>query len=133
MPKWVLHGILYMETRSYYEQDGTLTYVDQRRGRSGERGPFQMTRIAFRQVAKAGEVFADLETDKTFAKEVAIRYLNWLHTNYPGSWEKTVAMWNTGPTGYRSNKRRGDRYAEKAKTYGEIAMARLSEDKEKKT
>lgn len=96
IPSWVLPGILLVETKSYYLKND-LIYIDKRRGAHGERGPFQMLPIAFRQVALPGEKFADLERDMEFAEALAIRYLYWLY-NGPArrSWRVAVGMWNVG-------------------------------------
>jgi len=99
VPSWVTVGILKTETKSYYRVDGSIKYVDKRRGRAGEYGPFQMTKAAFLDIRKKGEQFWMLETDTTFAEECADRYLVWLHTNFNPSkdWSLTVQMYNAGP------------------------------------
>jgi len=97
VPDWVLVGILSVESRSYYADDG-IVYIDRRRGRHGERGPFQMTRIAFNQIAKPGERFESLSTDLDLAEDCAKRYLVWLHVNFSRrQWTRTVMMYNAGP------------------------------------
>jgi hypothetical protein len=112
IPGWVLKGMLSVETSSYYDEDGNITYIDRRIGKAGERGPFQMTRIAFDEVSTLGEKFSDLGNNTKFAEEMAIRYLRWLYENHAGkSWKRAVAMYNTGPCGYYRKKSRGDRYA----------------------
>jgi hypothetical protein len=129
MPEWVLHGILSVETQSYYE-NGSIVYIDTRRGKAGERGPFQMSRVAFNQVSEPGESFASLETDTVFAEKLAVRYLQWIYDNYGrGSWSRTVAMWNTGPSGYHSHRSKGDRYAEKVRSRGLVALERSKSKK----
>ena len=100
VPDWVLVGILKVETRSEYREDGTIKYVDKRRGAAGERGPFQMTKGAFNQIKKRGEQFWQIETDRVFAEECAKRYLVWLHTHFAkGDWMRTIEMYNAGPHG----------------------------------
>ena len=36
IPAWVMHGILSVETRSYYDESDIIQYVDMRRGKAGE-------------------------------------------------------------------------------------------------
>jgi hypothetical protein len=96
MPAWILPGILATETRSHYRADGSIAYVDKRRGSHGERGPFQCTAVAFRQVRQGGEQFWRVEVDRTFAESIAVRYLWWLRERSP-SWERAVEAYNGGP------------------------------------
>lgn len=96
IPEWVLPGILRVETRSYYNGDGTIHYTDKRRGRAGERSAFQITKSAFRQVAHRGEQFWQVETDQAFAQVIAVRYLLWLRQRSP-SWDRAVEAYNAGP------------------------------------
>ena len=96
MPSWVLPGILAVETRSYYQDDGSIHYTDKRRGKAGEYGPFQMTRAAFRQVSRRGEPFWKLETDRVYAEDLAVRYLYHLRDR-ASSWEQAVQWYNRGP------------------------------------
>lgn len=95
-PTWVLRGILYTESNSYYRDDGSICYVDKRRGRSGERSAFQITRRAFDQVKRRGEQFWKIEVDQVFAEEIACRYLVWLYAR-AGSWDRAVEWYNAGP------------------------------------
>ena len=100
VPDWVLVGILKVETKSSFREDGSIKYVDKRRGTHGERGPFQMTRVAFNQIKRKGEQFWQIETDKALAEDCAKRYLVWLHENFSkGDWERTIEMYNAGPHG----------------------------------
>jgi hypothetical protein len=97
-PQWVLDGILYVESRSVYREDGSIKYVVQTRGKDGEYGPFQMTPIAFKQIKKRGEPFWKLETDTLYAEEMACRYLMWLDIHYGnGDWKRNIEMYNAGP------------------------------------
>lgn len=121
VPDWVLKGILAKETRSHYTAaPGTLIeYVDRRVGADGELGPFQMTEIAFEQVKRSGESFTRLKTDTRFAEKLAIRYLEWLYANAAkGDWHISVAMYNTGPTGYRRQHSRAIAYLRKVRRLG---------------
>lgn len=98
VPQWVLSGILKVETRSYYK-DGVIKYVDQRRGFHGERGCFQMTKIAFNQIKMRGEQFWMIETDRNFAELCAKRYLVWLYNNSgKQDWYLTIQKYNVGPS-----------------------------------
>lgn len=98
IPPWVLPGILHTETRSTYRVDGSIKYVDMRRGSAGEYGPFQMTRAAFNQVKRKGEMFWKLETDTKYAEQLATRYLLWIDKHYShGNWHRAVEMYNAGP------------------------------------
>lgn len=103
-PQWVLDGILMVETRSYYRVDGTIKYIDKRRGSSGEYGPFQMTRKTFNDMKRKGEQFWMLETDTKFAETMAIRYLTWLDKHYGhGNWSRNIEMYNAGPNNHSRN------------------------------
>jgi hypothetical protein len=98
VPRWVLEGILDVETRSWYLRDGTIRYTDKRRGAAGERGPFQMCKVAFNQVKKSGEQFWKIETDTKFAEEMAKRYLIWLYMHSARrNWLLAVEQYNAGP------------------------------------
>lgn len=100
VPDWVMVGILKVETKSYYDARGNIVYVDRRIGRHGERGPYQMTRIAFDQIKRPGESFYRLSTDLEFAEDAAQRYLLWLNKHYgKGRWSRVVMMYNAGPNG----------------------------------
>lgn len=96
IPDWILIGIPRIESKSYWTDDGTLIYVDKRRGSHGELGPFQCTRIAFNQVKLHGEQFWRVETDREFAATIAARYLLWLYKQ-SGSWDLAVQWYNHGP------------------------------------
>jgi len=98
IPEWVLAGILRVESGSYYKPDGSIRYVNKTRGRAGERGCFQITPIAFKQVAHKGEQFWMVEQDTVFCEEIAWRYLTWLYQNSAkGSWLLAIQKYNAGP------------------------------------
>jgi hypothetical protein len=97
VPGWIIDGILYTETRSYYAEDGSLVYVDRRRGKSKERGIAQITPGAFKQVKRAGEHFSDVETSPEFGVEIAQRYLVWLYHHHDRSWDRAIMAYNAGP------------------------------------
>jgi hypothetical protein len=96
MPGWVLPGILYVETHSYYNDDGSIHYTNKKRGSHGERSSFQITYRAFKQVRQPGEQFWQIETDQVFAEEIATRYLFWLR-EHSVSWRRAVEAYNAGP------------------------------------
>lgn len=94
-PRWVVKGILKKETRSKLTNTDEVVYVDKRRGRAGERGPTQLKRIAFEQVAKPGEQFSRLEHDASFALDITERYLLWLRSQ-THNWNDAIAAYNVG-------------------------------------
>jgi len=96
VPLWVLKGILSVETRSSYRRDGTIMYVDRRRGRAGEVGPYQVRRIAFEEVKMTGERFYDMERDPIFAEVIACRYLAKLYNRHH-RWDVAIQEYNAGP------------------------------------
>lgn len=102
VPQWVLEGIIGRETKSYYSKNGNIVWVDRRRGKAGERGPFQMTPIAFRQVEKKNfSKFKKLEKDLVYAESMAIKYLLYLYNEHADrNWETAIGMYNTGPSNY---------------------------------
>lgn len=101
VPQWVLEGIIGRETHSYYSKNGNIVWIDRRRGKAGERGPFQMTPIAFRQVEKNFRKFSKLEKDLVYAETMAIKYLVYLYNEHANrDWETAIGMYNTGPSNY---------------------------------
>ena len=100
IPDYVMVGILKVESRSYYREDGTIKYVDTTRGKDGELGCFQMKRIAFNQIKRKGEQFWMIEQDKVLAEDCARRYLVWLYENSgKQDWSLTIQRYNAGPSG----------------------------------
>jgi hypothetical protein len=93
-PDWVTNGILAVESSSYYDGP-TLVYVNQARGRHGERGPWQMTNIAWRDIGSPGR-FRALQTDPAFARKCFQAYIGKLYDR-AGSWELAVEWYNAGP------------------------------------
>lgn len=110
VPLWVLQGIAKVETRSTLQSDGSIDYVDRRVGKSGDSGVFQMTRIAFRDIALPGEKFSRIKTDPEFARTLAERYLCKLHKRYK-NWDATISAYNAGRPGTNA----GTRYLNKVK------------------
>jgi hypothetical protein len=102
IPEWILRGILATESRSYYDDNFNIVYVDKRIGTSGERGPFQLTPIAFKQIRKKGEIHSKVMKDMTYAQDLTERYLLYLY-NGPArkDWEITIRMYNGGPSNYK--------------------------------
>jgi hypothetical protein len=94
VPSWVLRGILSVESQSYYRTDGSIAWIDRKRGAAGERGCFQITKAAFTDVRRPGETFSMLESDPIFSEVIACRYLAKIHR---GSWGRTVEAYNAGP------------------------------------
>lgn len=101
IPEWIIIGILKRETKSYYDENGNIVYVDRTIGKDGEKGPFQMTPIAFIQVKKRGETHNRLMYDTAYAQDLAERYLLYLY-NGPAkkNWNRTIRMYNGGQNNY---------------------------------
>lgn len=94
VPDWVLVGIAKVETRSYYTATD-LIWVDRARGRAGERGAFQITYRAWKDVSLPGERFSQLEHDPWYAEKIATRYLSMLYKRCK-SWDKAIMYYNAG-------------------------------------
>lgn len=95
VPRWIIAGILAVETKSKLRVDDTVRYVDKTRGALGERGPTQLRRCAFDQVKRPGEAYWRVETDMAFALDITERYLLWLH-KHTGSWAASIRAYNAG-------------------------------------
>ena len=92
VPQYILKGIAYVETKSYY-RNGTLVYVDRRTGRAGDTGPFEMTPVAFKTVRKVGESLSRCSIDAKLAEDLAVRYLLWLYEGPAGrSWDRAWGL-----------------------------------------
>jgi len=102
VPQWILTGILMRETKSYYDEDGNIVYIDKTIGSSGERGPFQITPIAFKQIKKKKETHSKVMRNMEYAQEMTERYLLWLY-NGPAkkNWDTAIRMYNGGPGKWR--------------------------------
>lgn len=98
VPRWVLQGILHVESRSYYSTAGSIVYRDRRIGAAGERGPFQITWAAFKQVI-GNDVsrFKSLHGDTRDSEYVARLYLMWLRTKHAKNWHEAIHYYNAGP------------------------------------
>lgn len=106
IPSWCIIGIAKAESQSYWDDQGQFRYIDQRDGKDGEKGAFQITPAAFAQVAKKGERFIRLTSDQRLSLAVACRYLHFLRAR-TRSWDQTVSCYNTGLNGSPS---RGAQY-----------------------
>lgn len=119
IPQWILVGILKHESRSYYDDNDDIVYIDKRIGKDGERGPFQMRRICFDQVCEKGEKFTNLSKNMNFAEELAIRYLLYLYNGKAkNDWRVAIGMYNTGPTNYNRYPRAASKYYNEVKKKG---------------
>jgi hypothetical protein len=93
-----MSGILDVETRSWYRENGSIHYTDKRRGAHGERGAFQMTKVAFNQIKKPNEQFWMIEQNTKLAEDCARRYLVWLYENSARrNWLIAIEQYNAGP------------------------------------
>jgi hypothetical protein len=101
VPKWVFRGILMRESKSYYDENNKIVYVDRGIGAHGELGPFQLTPIAFEQVKQKNEKHRKVMWNMEYAQELTERYLLWLY-NGPANknWNTTIRMYNGGPGNY---------------------------------
>jgi hypothetical protein len=120
VPVWVLAGILGVESSSFYNADGSITYVNQRRGRDGELGPWQCTRDAFDDVKKPGDDFRRLARDPVYAEGIAIRRLLWLQKELGPGWDRIIRAYNKGVGGAR--KGRGHSYLTDVKAWAKRVM-----------
>lgn len=102
VPAWVLRGLLAVESSSSYLPDGSIRYVDRRRGKADERGPFQVTPSTFRLYAKAGERIEWLEEDTAFAERFTRRILVRIYQRQR-SWSRALSVYNTGRVCSRGN------------------------------
>jgi hypothetical protein len=119
VPTWVRVGMLKTETKSSYNSDGSIMYVDKARGKDGDIGPFQMRRDAFTDVKKPGESFWKLERDPAYAEEMACRYLLFIYNGKGNKdWERTVMMYNVGPYKLATYYAKGLKYLHSVKKNG---------------
>lgn len=115
VPLWVLKGIAKVETNSTIKPCGTIIWRDRRKGKNGDSGVFQMTRIAFKQIARPGDSFSRIHRDPAYAQELAERYLAYLRKRYT-RWHDVIAAYNAGSPGRPA----GRRYLEKVLAAAEI-------------
>lgn len=95
VPQWVITGIAAVETGSYFKS-GRLVYVDQRDGRHGEVGPFQMTRAAYEDIKGPEDSFTRMRHEPKYAEKMARRYLLKLRAGGKRPWEEVVGLYNGG-------------------------------------
>ena len=95
VPAWVLRGMLSVESSSSYRPDGSILYVNRKRGAAGERGPFQVLPSTFRLYAKPGETLDRLETDPAFAEAFTRRILTSLYAQHR-SWVLVLSVYHRG-------------------------------------
>jgi hypothetical protein len=107
VPTWVLSGILFVESSSFYAADGSIVYINHKRGRHGELGPFQCTKAAFKDIRAPGDSFPRLATDPAYAEAIAVRRLRWLQEQLGPDWDLVVRGYNAGATGARRGRGQG--------------------------
>jgi hypothetical protein len=110
IPLWVRVGQLMKESSSYYNDDGTIKYVNRTRGgnnhRAGAIGPFQVLRCAWDDMKKEhseelrGRQYSEMQRDTKLNEEVAAMYLLYIY-NKTGNknWNTTIMKYNCGPWG----------------------------------
>jgi hypothetical protein len=92
-PAEILDAIAYVETRTEVI-NGKIYHVGKHlRGMAGELGVYQITKIAFKDVAKPTESFTKLLHDPAYCREIADRYLFKLYLRH-GSWGKAIVKYN---------------------------------------
>ena len=117
VPRWVLVGIAMVETSSYYDEAGTIHYVNHGRGDGLSRGCFQLTEPAFDSVARPGEEFEEMTTDNKLAESIACRYIGYLYVTLAHhSWDEAVARYRCGG---RWRGHTGQAYLARAKAAGQ--------------
>ena len=100
VPRWILAGILYRETRSYYTSTGEIIYVNRIVGKHGEVSAFQITPRTRRHIERLLGIPHKSLTDQRLAELYAATYLSWIYCNKAGeSWDTTIRMYNAGPNG----------------------------------
>lgn len=104
VPHWVLKGIAKVETNSTIKPCGEIIWRDRRTGRHGDSGVFQMTRIAYRQIARPGDSFSRIKRDPEYAQELAERYLLYLRKRYT-RWHDVIMAYNAGSPGSPAGRR----------------------------
>jgi hypothetical protein len=127
VPLWIRKGQLMKESSSYYNEDGTIKYVNKKRGgnnsRKGAIGPFQVLRIAFDHMKKEHPAtlkfrrYEEMQTDTKLNEEVACMYLLYIYNGRANkNWNTAIMMYNAGPWGEIDADARN--YLKKVKQYG---------------
>lgn len=98
VPRDIVSGILFIESRSYLDDDDRIVYVDRQRGAYGEVGPTQITKAAFDMVKNKGENFYSLQTDMEFCIDVTERYLLFLQER-TRDWDTSIRAYHRGLNG----------------------------------
>lgn len=93
VPRWILDGIMRIESRSYRLRDDSICYVDRRVGRAGEVGAFQLRPIALRDVHLVG-MRDEIRRDPSAAEFAATLYLR-LCFRRTGSWWRAVGLYHS--------------------------------------
>lgn len=93
MPAWVIKGMLARESSSMLRSDGTVVYVNQRRGIAGEVGATQALPTTLRQFGFSPSLF---EQDTAYCVAATTRILTGYRARF-GSWEAAVGAWRKGP------------------------------------
>lgn len=95
VPRWILVGILSRESRSYFNCDDQIVYVDKRRSSIGARGPTQILKNAFQDHQYRSERYTWLESDPDFALDMTERILL-AHKAALGTWEAAIRAYRSG-------------------------------------
>lgn len=133
MPSWCIPGLVYQETRSFYDpllNNGQWVYVDRRNGAAHERGIAQVTPDALTDVrrvwpkARPGQRLptrADLD-DPVKCIDVATVYLQDCLLPQTGSWELAIAAYNVGSHALTTRRADAARYLSLVNAYGIRAL-----------
>jgi hypothetical protein len=89
-PDWCVRGIMAVETSSYLKADGSIQYVNQRRGKDGERGITQAMPATLRKYGFSPSL---AEQDPAYAL-AATRFILADYYATTGNWWHAVAKWN---------------------------------------
>lgn len=111
VPMWIRKGQLMKESSSYYNADGTIKYVNRKRGgnnnqRRGAIGPFQVLRCAFDHMKKEhpeilkNRKYEEMQKDTKLNEEVAAMYLIYIYNGRANNnWNTAIMLYNAGPWG----------------------------------
>lgn len=93
MPAWIIKGMLARESSSVLQPDGSVVYVNQRRGVAGEVGATQALPVLLREHGFSPSLF---EQDTAYCVDATTRILTKYRARF-GSWELAVGAWRKGP------------------------------------
>lgn len=110
IPFWIRAGQLMKESSSYYKEDGTIKYINQKRGgnnhRNGAIGAFQVLRCAWDDMRKKyadelrGYHYEDMQKNTDLNEKVACMYLLYIYNGRGNkNWNTTIMLYNAGPWG----------------------------------